>query len=61
VLVPGFGSVVCLLSGGGRVAVPGVPGCAPVPTAPAVSPFASLGWLVLVRRVLAGRRAAASR
>lgn len=41
--------------------VPGVPGCAPAPTAPAMPPFASLGWFVLVMRVLAGRTAAASR
>jgi hypothetical protein len=61
VLAPGFGPVVCLHSGGGRTAVPGVPGCAPAPTAPAVPPFVSLGLMVLVRRVLAGRRAAASR
>ena len=33
-LVAGFGCVVCLFSGGGRVVVPGVPGCAPAPTAP---------------------------
>ena len=41
-LVPVFGSAVCLLSGGGRVVVPGVPGCAPAPTAPgcASSPVA---------------------
>ena len=61
VLVPGFGSAVCLLSGDGRAVVPGMPGCAPAPTAPDVPPFVSLGWSVLVRRVLAGRTAAASR
>ena len=60
-LVPGFGSAVCLLSRGGRVVVPGVPGCAPAPTAPAWSSFVSLGLMVLVRLVLAGRRAVASR
>jgi hypothetical protein len=61
VQVPGFGSVVCLLSGGGRSVVPGVPGCAPAPTAPARPPFALLGWFMLVMRALAGRTAAASR
>jgi len=29
VLLPGFGCGVCLAGGGGRAAVPGVPGCAP--------------------------------
>ena len=47
--------------GAGHVVVPGVPGCAPAPTAPGWSSFVLLGWFVLVRRVLAGRRAAASR
>jgi hypothetical protein len=40
VLVSGFGRAVCLLSGGGRAAVPGVPGCAPCR---AVPPSVSLG------------------
>jgi hypothetical protein len=43
------------------VVVPGVPGCAPAPTAPGVSPFVPLGLMVLVRRVLARQRAAASK
>jgi peptide/nickel transport system permease protein len=34
VLMPGFGSGVGLLSAAGRAAVPGMPGCAPAPTAP---------------------------
>jgi len=34
VLVPGFGLGVCLLPAGGCVVLPGVPGCAPAPTAP---------------------------
>ena len=50
-----------MLSKGGRVVVPGVPGCAPAPTAPGCVSFLSLGLMVLVRRVLAGQRAAASR
>ena len=41
--------------------VPGVPGCAPAPTAPGLASFLSSGLLALVRRVLAGRRVAASR
>ena len=57
-LAPGFGCGACLLSGGRRARVPG---CAPAPTAPTMPPFASLGWFVLVMRVLAGRTAAASR
>jgi hypothetical protein len=61
VLAPGFGRGVCLLSGGGRAVVPGVPGCVPAPTAPAMPPFVPLGWFVLVMRVLAGRIAGASR
>jgi hypothetical protein len=58
VLVPGFGCGVCLAGPGGRVAAPGVSGCAP---RRAVPPFLSLGLMVLVTQVLAGRRAAASR
>jgi len=61
VLLPGFGSGVGLLLAAGRVAVPGVPGSAPAPTAPGGPPFALAGWFVLVRRALAGRTAAASR
>ena len=34
VLVPGFGSSVWLLSERRRQVLPGVPGCAPAPTAP---------------------------
>ena len=37
------------------------PGCAPAPTAPGWPPSASLGWFMLVMRVRAGRRCAASR
>ena len=58
-LVPGFRRGVCLLSRPGGV--PGVPGWTPAPTAPAGPPFVPLGWFVLVSRVRAGRRAAASR
>ncbi len=54
VLLPGFGCGVCLAVGCGRVVLPGVPGCAPAPTAPGWSSFLSLGLLVLVRQVLAG-------
>ena len=61
VLLPGFRCGVCLAGGAGRAVVPGVPGCAPAPTAPDRSPFLLMGWFVLVRRVPAGRRAAASR
>jgi hypothetical protein len=39
VLAPGFGSGVCLVSGVGCAVVPGVPGCAPAPTAPGWSSF----------------------
>ena len=60
-LAPGFGCGVCLLCGGGRAVLPGVPGCALAPTAPAMPPYASLGWFVLFRGVLAGHTAAASR
>ena len=61
VLLPGFGCDVCLAVGAGRAVVPGVSGCAPAPTAPDRSPFSLAGWFVLVRLVLAGRTAAASR
>jgi hypothetical protein len=61
VQLPGFGCDVCLAVGAGRAVAPGVPGCAPAPTAPGGPPFVRLGRFVLVRRVLAGRRAAASR
>ena len=46
---------------GGLAVLPGVPGAAPAPTAPGRPPFrvAGTGWLV--RRVRAGRTAAASR
>jgi hypothetical protein len=43
VLLPGFGSAVCLFSRGGRAAVPGASGCAPAPTAPGVSSFRVAG------------------
>jgi len=61
VLLPGFGRGVWLAAGAGRVVVPGVPGSAPAPTAPGNPPLVQLGWFVLVKRVLAGRTAAASR
>jgi SAM-dependent methyltransferase len=61
VLLPGFGCGVWLAAGAGRAVVPGVPGCAPAPTAPGGPPLVQLGWFVLVKRVLAGRAAAASR
>jgi hypothetical protein len=60
-LVPGFGFGVRVGCVGGRVAVPGVPGCAPAPTAPGSFSFRVDGAVVLVRRVLAGRTAVASR
>jgi hypothetical protein len=43
VLVPGFGCGVCLAVGAGRPVVPGVPGCAPAPTAPGWSSFRAAG------------------
>jgi hypothetical protein len=62
VLLPGFGCGVCLAGGGGRVMQPGG---ARVRTgsdrAGLCPPLVSVGWFVLVRRVRAGRRAAASR
>jgi catechol 2,3-dioxygenase-like lactoylglutathione lyase family enzyme len=39
VLLPGLGCGVCLAGGGGRGRSPGMPGCAPAPTAPDWSPF----------------------
>ena len=42
-LLPGFGCGVCLAGGGGRVVVPGVPGCAPAPTAPGLVSFLAVG------------------
>ena len=58
VLVPGFGSVVCLLSGDGRAVLPGVPGYAPAPTAPGGASFRVAG---LVRAGQAGAGRAQSR
>jgi hypothetical protein len=61
VLVPGFWCYVCLAGGAGRAVVPGLPGRAPAPTAPGCASSLPLGLMVLVRLVLAGRRAVASR
>jgi hypothetical protein len=61
VLASVFWPHVRLPSWSGVRAVPGVPGCAPAPTAPGLPPSCCLGRSVLVRRVRAGRRAAASR
>jgi hypothetical protein len=61
VLVPGFERGVCLAGDGGRAVTPGVPGCAPAPTAPGCASSRVARVVVLVRRVRAGRRAAASR
>ncbi len=58
VLVSVFRLHVCLPVGW---VVPGVPGCAPAPTAPVWPSFLSLELFVLVRRLLAGWRAAGSR
>ena len=57
-LVPGFRSVVCLLSGDGRAVVPGVPGRAPAPTAPGCASFRVAG---VVRAGQAGAGRAQSR
>ena len=57
-LAPGFGRGVCLLSGGGRAVVPGVPGCAPAPTAPGHASFRVAG---VVRAGHAGAGRAHSR
>ena len=54
-LLPGFGRGVGLAGVACRAVVPGVPGFAPAPTAPDRSPFSLAGYLVLVRRVLAGQ------
>jgi Domain of unknown function (DUF4411) len=54
VLAPGFGPVVCLLSAGCRTAVPGVPGCAPAPTAPGWSSSRVAG-LICAGQAGAGR------
>src|SRR4029434_5144653 len=43
--VPGFGCDVCLAAGAGRAVVPGVPGCAPAPTAPGWSSFRAAGMV----------------
>jgi hypothetical protein len=43
VLVPGFGRDVCLLCERRRAALPGVPGCAPAPTAPGWFSFRAAG------------------
>ena len=50
-LAPDFGRVVCLVPGGGRAVVPGVPGCALAPTAPGC---ASCGVAGVVRAGQAG-------
>ena len=52
--LPGFGWSVCLAGGGGRAAVPGVPGCAPAPTAPGWSSFC-VGGVVRAGQAGAGR------
>jgi hypothetical protein len=46
VLLPGFGCGVWLAAGAGRAVVPGVPGCAPAPTAPGGPPLVQLRWFV---------------
>jgi hypothetical protein len=43
VLMPGFGCGVRLVSAGGCAVVPGVPGCAPAPTAPGSCSFRVAG------------------
>jgi hypothetical protein len=43
VQVPGFGFAVCLVSAAECGALPGVPGCAPAPTAPGWSSFRVAG------------------
>ena len=43
VLVSGLGSGVCLAGDAGRAVVPGVPGCAPAPTAPGGASFRVAG------------------
>ena len=58
VLLPGFGSGVGLLLATGRVAMPGVPGCAPAPTAEGWSSFRVSG---VVRAAQAGAGRAHSR
>jgi hypothetical protein len=52
VLAPGSRPVVCLLSGGGRVVVPGVPGCAPAPTAPGFASFQLFTGPLFVEKVV---------
>ena len=61
VLAPGFGCDVCLLSGAVAWWCPGCPGAHRLRPCRVMPPVVSLGLMVLVRRVLAGRRAAASR
>jgi hypothetical protein len=61
VLLPGFGWDVCLAVGPGRAVVPGMPGAHRLRPRRGGSPLVQLGLFVLVRRVQAGRRAAASR
>jgi hypothetical protein len=58
VLLPGFECDVRLLGGCGRVMRPGVPGCAPAPTAPGWSSFRVAG---VVRAGQAGAGRAQSR
>src|ERR1700704_18148 len=43
VVLPGFGRGVGLAGWSGRAVVPGVPGCAPAPTAPGRAPFRRWG------------------
>ena len=59
--VPGFRFGVRLPGECGRVALPGVPGAHRLRPRRAGLPLALAGWFVLVRLVLAERRAAASR
>ena len=53
VWVPDFGRGVCLLSGRRHPVVPGVPGCAPAPTAPGRFSF-RVGGVVRAGQVGAG-------
>jgi hypothetical protein len=61
VLVPGFGLDVCSLSGAVVWWCPVCPGAHRLRLRRAVSPLVSLGLVLLVKRVQAGHRAAASR
>ena len=54
VLLPGFGCDVWLAAGAGRAVVPGVPGCAPAPTAPGRSSSRAAG-MVCAGQAGAGR------